>query len=879
MPSLIEGYNYDIFISYRQKDNKGDRWVSEFVEALETELESTFKEDISVYFDINPHDGLLETHDVDESLKEKLKCVVFIPIISRTYCDPKSFAWEHEFKAFIEQASRDQFGLKVKLPNGNVAGRVLPVLIHDLPREDIKFCESILGGVLRGIEFIYKESGFNRPLKPDDDEKINIHKTKYRNQITKVSLSVKEIISGLKIEPIAKVKETSHQKEPLEELHRKERKPKLERPIIITKHKLFSWATFLAILVIAAIFVYPKIFKSKDNLQAMTMTVSIMNENGEKENRRIFKEEYITKLSLFPFGNETNDPSENWLQYGISIALSLDLTQFNYISHELNGNIIHLQEQIKYAKTYNSPYFLTGVFRVTNGIYEITTRLYQTTNGTVKAERVFKGNDFFSLIDSISLQTRIDLNITKSILNSSADLPINEQSTYDIYAFSYYAMSRVLASGDSILHNVYNAIQLDSTFALALFRYASYDYNYQRSYESTQKFITQAMRHRQRLSEYQEISTRIFYYLILGENDKAIALSEMQHELQPNNIQLLLRLIDTYDRNLLVQKLERSWQQLNELLPNIPAYQIGLARSYLLTGKLDKGLGILKQTLKDNPENTDALLQMGEIYLHKNDLGAAEKAYQKAILLSPEDEQYWSKIFTHIAFIRNNSINKLSLQSFTGNYRFGTRELSLISFIHSNYLIIKGANQVPNFMYPVSNNQFISYDGYFTNTFLSNSQGKVIKVVSKQRNMPNPNIIWKEDSLILNARNLLSRGEKTEALSEFRRAYDQNPEHYYLSNYIQHLEFIQCSEYQKLGPVFDSYSGEYGSLKIYKDKSQIYYKNTNGEINLLLPLSKNQFMIPSKFNAQIQIIKDNDSIKGLKFIYRDEKEEFFSRKN
>ncbi len=56
MPSIIEGYNYDIFISYRQKDNKGDGWVSEFVEELKTELEATFKEDISVYFDINPPD-------------------------------------------------------------------------------------------------------------------------------------------------------------------------------------------------------------------------------------------------------------------------------------------------------------------------------------------------------------------------------------------------------------------------------------------------------------------------------------------------------------------------------------------------------------------------------------------------------------------------------------------------------------------------------------------------------------------------------------------------------------------------------------------------------------------------------------------------------
>jgi len=67
------------------------------VESLKKELESTFKEEISVYFDINLHDGLLETHDVDASLREKLICLIFIPVLSRTYCDPKSFAWVNEF--------------------------------------------------------------------------------------------------------------------------------------------------------------------------------------------------------------------------------------------------------------------------------------------------------------------------------------------------------------------------------------------------------------------------------------------------------------------------------------------------------------------------------------------------------------------------------------------------------------------------------------------------------------------------------------------------------------------------------------------------------------------------------------------------------------
>ena len=136
MASLVPDYEFDIFISYRQKDNMGDKWISEIIEAFKTELEYTFKENISVYFDINSHDWLLETHDVDTSLKEKLKCLVFIPIISRTYYDPKSFAWEHEFKAFIEQVSQNQIERKVKLLNGNVASRVLSVWIHDLDIPD-----------------------------------------------------------------------------------------------------------------------------------------------------------------------------------------------------------------------------------------------------------------------------------------------------------------------------------------------------------------------------------------------------------------------------------------------------------------------------------------------------------------------------------------------------------------------------------------------------------------------------------------------------------------------------------------------------------------------------------------------------------------------
>ena len=197
MPSLVPGFEYDIFISYRQNDNRSG-WVTEFVHSLQDELLSTIKDPVSVYFDANPQTGLRETDSVDKSLEGKLKCLIFIPIISQTYCDPKSFAWQNEFCAFDKMAREDQLGRDIKLGNGNVASRILPIKIHDLDDEDKALLEGELGAVLRAVEFIFKTPGVNRPLRAfEDHPHDNLNKTFYRDQLNKVANAVKEIISSI----------------------------------------------------------------------------------------------------------------------------------------------------------------------------------------------------------------------------------------------------------------------------------------------------------------------------------------------------------------------------------------------------------------------------------------------------------------------------------------------------------------------------------------------------------------------------------------------------------------------------------------------------------------------------------------------------------
>lgn len=77
-----------------------------------------------------------------------------------------------------------------------------------------------------------------------------------------------------------------------------------------------------------------------------------------------------------------------------------------------------------------------------------------------------------------------------------------------------------------------------------------------------------------------------------------------------------------------------------------------------------------------------------------------------------------------------------------------------------------------------------------------NPQNKVSKLISSQRNNPDPSKVWKQTELILKSKELLSEGHYSKALQSFRNAYDNNPDHYYLAQYIQSLEFTQSPDFE-----------------------------------------------------------------------------------
>jgi TolB-like protein len=542
MASIVPGYEYDIFISYRQKDNKGDKWVSEFVEALKTELESTFKEDISVYFDINPHDGLLATHDVKASLKEKLKCLVFIPIISRTYCDPKSFAWEHEFKAFVEQASQDQFGLKVKLPGGNVANRILPIQIHDLTSEDKTLLEKELGGVLRSIEFIYKEPGVDKPLAPEDNEKKNLNNTKYRIQIIKVAHAIKDIVLGLKTEHDPLVKGTPPLKEVLNEEKKEDsRKEVISKGIIDQKSKKRLIILVSVFLFITGAYAIYKIIDRSNQTQALT--------NLEKS------------IAVLPFINDSPSDSTTYFVNGIMDDILNNLQKIKAFSKVLPRTSVEqyrgsVKPTIpKIAKDLDVNYIVAGSGQKYGNYYRVRVQLI--VGKTDKQlwgdsyEREIRGtHDIYGTQSEIaqSIASALKATITPEEKQLIEKIPTTNLTANNLYlrAKDYqkdYEKTRDPSSYQRAV-NLYNAaLEIDSTFAkayvgLAWMYYYRYKYDYEAYFkenylDSCLVLLNTALSFDDHLEEAY-CAKGMVYYRVNGQTEVALKNLDKALKINPN---------------------------------------------------------------------------------------------------------------------------------------------------------------------------------------------------------------------------------------------------------------------------------------------------------------------------------------------------------
>jgi tetratricopeptide (TPR) repeat protein len=653
MASLIPGFEYDIFISYRQKDNKYDGWVTEFVDNLKRELEATFKEEISVYFDINPHDGLLDTHDVDASLREKLKCLIFIPVISRTYCDPKSFAWEHEFIAFIDHASHDEIGLKINLPDGNVSNRVLPVRIYDLDLPDIKLCESVLGSSVRNIDFVYKEPGVNRPLTPEDDEEKNQNNTRYRNQINKTANTIKEIISGLQAEPVPKSDTKVRQMESWENV-----KPTDERKETVAakklKPKIIQWLKLLllpVILLIGAFAVYKIINLARTGKTiAVLFSADVKDDTSLKNIAYIYAEAVYGKLRAVK--RLTVRPWTNMLQYmegdksmsTIRKDLSVNYLLYGNIRRSGNEIIIWIELTSEKAnKVLWSDTFVWERNQISQKSTEIIRIVARNLNAKLTPDEIKEIETEPSMV--------AEANLNYALANA---ISFNAWVSYNM-ANKYFES----ISYNSAIQAYDKAIMEDSLFALAYAKRAiarAWGY-YTRQVDSTNigKCLEDINTARRINKDLPEIQTALgfYYYYCIKNLDKALEYFRNAADIRPEDYQPLFYLAMVYRRK----------------------------------GEWINSQNVIKRLLALDPQEALCLTNIGISYTFFHKYDSALMFHQKAIDIMPAWESpYKNKIETLI--LKDGITMEARALLDTGIYKTGgnfTEHIILLDIYEEKY--------------------------------------------------------------------------------------------------------------------------------------------------------------------------------------------------
>jgi TolB-like protein len=603
MPALLPGYEYDVFISYRQKDNKYDGWVTEFVANLKKELEATVKDDLSIYFDENPHDGLHDHHDVDDSLKDKLKCLVFVPILSRTYCDPRSFAWEHEFRAFLSQASADRLGLKVKLPNGNVTGRILPVRIHELGQEDVRLFEAETQSVLRPIDFIFKASGVNRALLRDDRKDENSNHTSYRDQINRAANAIGEIVSAI-----------AHPAQPLASTAAESVAPPSAAPSR-RKQKMLAFASTAALLAVAAVYL---LFFSERKL----------------------KDPSTAGVAVLPFRNNTGSEELNYYGIGMASEIRTRLSmskEFSFVSS--------LQATLPYANTEKSPkqigdeldvdFILSGLYQAAGGKIKVEAELVDAESGQVVWSVPYEGE----LEDVFQLQSSIAHWVLSRFSKGGVDAK-GPESTTSLEAYAYYIR------GNMLNENPPDSVELNAALSPAIQQYEkaiAADSSYVDAWVKlidTEGFVVlnepNNLNFRERVVRHYSYFNKHFSDTWQSDLVRGIYAYRVEHEYE-TALESLQKVLDAYPDNL-------------------TAIQIS---SYIHKRRLNfaESIRLKKRVFTLNPGSSGEWKDLGDVLWLMGDPGSASQAYLKAFELLPTIDHAQYSIWS--SFIGNQPVDGL----------------------------------------------------------------------------------------------------------------------------------------------------------------------------------------------------------------------------
>jgi TolB-like protein/Tfp pilus assembly protein PilF len=584
---------------------------------------------------------------------------------------------------FNKLAKEDSLGKNIKLGNGNVTSRILPIKIHELDSMDKEIIENEIGGALRAIEFIFKSAGVNRSLRAvEEHPQDNINKTFYRDQINKVANAIKEMMSAI----INEKNQSPQSNNPLPTPIKSVRKRK---PLFIS----------IAIIFIALISYFLYNQKTKSSEQPVTNN----------------------SIAVLPFTNLSNDPEQDYFSDGITEQIITNLAHINSLKVIARTSVMKFKKTEKtiaeIGKELNVTHVLEGSIRKADDRVRITAQLI-----AVNDESHIWARDFDRKLEDIfAVQDEVSLAIAGSLQRKLS--PQEYENMKSERTSSFEAYQRYLKA--SKLHNEVfyvkllkedfykseaefkQVIKLDPAYGLAYagladlydtYRNYSARSNEERLLYEAKRDSCSALALKLSPNNPYVISVKAYTFSgktnkVEGDMDSIFKYRKRAFAISPNDAIICDALSVDYATIGLYHQAIQFRERAISLDPTYGAYYGLLGTIHLQLGEFKKAETALEKSILLDPNDLGSLRKWVELNLETNNLDEAEQTVLKIKAINPEGNRRWYE--PYIAAMRlamkgdkEAALNKLKSWRVYIKLGMNTEAISELEKINPHYLHI-----------------------------------------------------------------------------------------------------------------------------------------------------------------------------------------------
>jgi len=392
------------------------------------------------------------------------------------------------------------------------------------------------------------------------------------------------------------------------------------------------------------------LFGGKD-LGAATTTVSVVDDEGTVIERQVPKEEFVRRMAIFAFRNETGDPDRDWLQLGLPHLVFFALNSHGFIRTEVffeeqqrSGafevpSFLPLAQQWDLARKSLATYSVTGSLRSVDGGLEVSFELYETRTGRKIDEGRLIDADPLVVAGQLATQVVESLDVPAVRDDERDRIPIREQlSASDIAVESFLAAAYYYKDRGNPLSEAFllETLSTDSTFALAA-AFLGQWYLDANQLSQAERYFDQAERHAYRLIEAQRWVLRVVGLWARGEVDEMARVVEVAAELFPSDAMLQSALARAMMITGEYAAAVRAFERVYQLDPASFDALGELCEALGANGEITKATELNREYATRFPARPHGFRGLGSLAAQTGDLGMAVQHYERALILDPED--------------------------------------------------------------------------------------------------------------------------------------------------------------------------------------------------------------------------------------------------